>query len=1124
MKTSCATCPGKLLQAHRRACRGQVFAAVLCLGLCAIARGQPAFQYAPVTNGILGAALSINFAALTANPTVAGTTVNALRLWDSSGLTFMDLSLQLFGSAAWPSPPLINQGALQTGFFSANISPTFFPVLLGGQVGMTAQLTDTADGVFALDTIQLSITTSTGTILSYYGSPADGFGIGLAPGGNLPGPLPGSLGFTGTGFDEAISGKFISAIPEPGTTGLLAMGLGLLFFLTRKKFFRAAQNPKRMIGKKKIAALVFSLSLLGMMSESVALASPMTRAQAAAVVLNPSNGLIIDTNLMNVWSPYVDFGSGSFYEGLLPAGSLVEPAEYGWNPYPGSSMPVLNASYFFWLDTLPDGDFEHSVYFVLVDANNPAPTVGNGGIQVIAEGWWPLITPNGGPQADYFHTSAQVESAAPAGPLNPQGLIAGSTLQPGEISFASFQGTDNSASPEIIVTAFANPATSNSCAIVGFGATDKPTFRNSARLMEKDLVNHYGVPTNRIVRAGGTNAFNLADLATAITMICTSQPPCDKVFIRLASHGVIGGLVGRSGVISAANLCNQFKKVSDKGVPVCALINACYSGSLLQPNNWNLPAGSTVITATGSNTVGHSWCYFDGNTRFTNQVFTYAFSKCLNANPTNTMNGRRLDRNGDGFVSDDEAFAWVTNVMPCYVMCNNTNIMRYPAGKTNTGGVVTTPQIRTIGTDPRMINLNVCNGTGTNKTDFHMIFQGNVTNGVARAWRSTVDDRVMLTNVWAQGRTNTMITYDSNRNETMVCWTNGASPVLTNQYIHFGYFPPRGSTLRPRRQWWTPTTNPPPALPAQRDRVPTPRPKILWDTNTAFVSVQVLNDSTNDGGWGTTLLVTNRVYYSRDLIPLQNLNLGNAAVTNLPLVYANDGTVPVDGAMEFSLALPASPGDPNPTAVLVTTASWSVNPMVAVSVQALPCNIFRGLTAATSPDQIHLYGPSPNSFPANTTQTLTAMVENSFIGMEGATVNYSALLGAIQFTSGAIGGGGTTSSVLTDPSGAATVDFIVTAAGPALIQASVNGMNAYQFLQVLAPAPILGGGVSIACTADGMCLSFAGEPNQAYDIQRSTDLVNWHTIATVTASAVGEIKFQDASPPAESGFYRAVPR
>ena len=80
MKTSCATCPGKLLQAHRRACRGQVFAAVLCLGLCAIARGQPAFQYAPVTNGILGAALSINFAALTANPTVAGTTVNSLRL------------------------------------------------------------------------------------------------------------------------------------------------------------------------------------------------------------------------------------------------------------------------------------------------------------------------------------------------------------------------------------------------------------------------------------------------------------------------------------------------------------------------------------------------------------------------------------------------------------------------------------------------------------------------------------------------------------------------------------------------------------------------------------------------------------------------------------------------------------------------------------------------------------------------------------------------------------------------------------------------------------------------------------------------------------------------------------
>ena len=419
-----------------------------------------------------------------------------------------------------------------------------------------------------------------------------------------------------------------------------------------------------------------------------------------------------------------------------------------------------------------------------------------------------------------------------------------------------------------------------------------------------------------------------------------------------------------------------------------------------------------------------------------------------------------------------------------------------------------------------MINLNVCNGTGTNKTDFHMIFQGNVTNGIARAWRSTVDDRFAVTNVWAQGRTNTIITYDSNRNETMVCWTNGASPVLTNQYIHFGYFPARGTTLRPRRQWWTPTTNTPPAT---RDRVPTPRPKILWDTNTAFVSVQVFNDGTNDGGWGTPLLVTNVVYYSRDLIPLQNLSLGNAAVTNLPLILSNNGTVPVDGAMEFSLALPASPSDPNPTAVLVTTASWSVNPMVAISVQALPCNIFRGLTAATSPDQIHLYGPSPNSFAAGTTQTLTGQVENHFVGIEGATVNYSALMGSIQFTSGAIGGGGTSSSVLTDPFGAAAVDFVGTIPGPALIQANVNGLSAYQFLQVLPPGPTPS--VSITCTPNGpMCLTLAGAPNQTYDIQRSTDLANWSTIATVTASDSGAVQFMDPNAPPECAFYRAVSR
>ena len=202
--------------------------------------GQAAFVYPPITSPILSATFSVDFAGMQADTYVGSTQVNSVQLWDPANMTSVDLTSAFFGNSVWPNPPQIDQSSTQTGFFSANIPGSFYGALQTGQVGLTAMFTDTGDGFFAIGTIELNITTASGTSSYWYGSPPNGFGIGIPAGGNLPGPLPGSLPYTGTGFDEAISGKDISAIPEPGTNVLLTVGLVTMALVLRRGGARLA--------------------------------------------------------------------------------------------------------------------------------------------------------------------------------------------------------------------------------------------------------------------------------------------------------------------------------------------------------------------------------------------------------------------------------------------------------------------------------------------------------------------------------------------------------------------------------------------------------------------------------------------------------------------------------------------------------------------------------------------------------------------------------------------------------------------------------------------------------------------------------------------------------------------
>ena len=52
---------------------------------------------------------------------------------------------------------------------------------------------------------------------------------------------------------------------------------------------------------------------------------------------------------------------------------------------------------------------------------------------------------------------------------------------------------------------------------------------------------------------------------------------------------------------------------------------------------------------------------------------------------------------------------------------------------------------------------------------------------------------------------------------------------------------------------------------------------------------------------------------------------------------------------------------------------------------------------------------------------------------------------------------------------------------------------------------------------------FTGTSFAQYDLQRSTNLISWSTLSTLTTTTNGSFKFTDPSPPAGPGFYRIPP-
>lgn len=105
---------------------------------------------------------------------------------------------------------------------------------------------------------------------------------------------------------------------------------------------------------------------------------------------------------------------------------------------------------------------------------------------------------------------------------------------------------------------------------------------------------------------------------------------------------------------------------------------------------------------------------------------------------------------------------------------------------------------------------------------------------------------------------------------------------------------------------------------------------------------------------------------------------------------------------------------------------------------------------------------------------------------------------------------------ISNVSAADSSTYDVIAYGPTLV--STTSMPA---ALTVTPATNLVTPSSIVINSNGTVdLIFHGTPGQSYAVERSTNLINWDVLTTITAGANGQIPFLDPTPPPIRAFYR----
>jgi len=215
--------------------------------------------------------------------------------------------------------------------------------------------------------------------------------------------------------------------------------------------------------------------------------------------------------------------------------------------------------------------------------------------------------------------------------------------------------------------------------------------------------------------------------------------------------------------------------------------------------------------------------------------------------------------------------------------------------------------------EPTAAVINVCNATGSNKTDFHAVYEGQLGSNVVTRARRTLADGTPITD-WAVG--GPTISYDPTNNVTTVSWEDLGNPIPNGGYASFSVVRSNQPLLSLLYSWSPASPNP--ADDWAPVNLKSVRTVTASNLELAVLSAPLLMH---------TQLLDLSVAFANNRIPASQFYFNDPAVTSLPVSSTQTMVLDPETSQTVTVTLPALPPDaPLPTAIVRSWERWADDP------------------------------------------------------------------------------------------------------------------------------------------------------------------------------------------------------